>query len=406
MKTSPLAATPSTSWLQFPGAIALAVLLVMTPLTTQPSHAQAFKILYSFPQDSNGSPSAGLLLDSSGNLYGTAAGSACFAPTYDYGNVFKIDSSGAETVLTTFNSTDGMCPFDGLIKDEAGNLYGTTLEGGTYGDGNVFKVDPSGNETDLYSFNAGPNGDADGCYPHAALLRDSAGNLYGTTSNCGAYRRGTVFKIDTSGNETVLHNFTGLPWDGAYPYSGLTMNAAGNFFGTAEAGGFGSTGVLYKLTPKGRLKVLHSFNEAGGCNPAGTPLMDSAGNFYGTTMNCLWGAVWKISKDGVETTLHSFSGGSSDGANPSDAGLISDSQGNLYGVTTSGGRWNDGTVYKVAPNGAFTLLHVFGRIAIEENARGPQGSLVMDVKGNLYGTTYGGGSGNGNGTVWKLTPRE
>ena len=385
----------------------LFTVIAIITFTADAAQAQRFEILYSFPRYSDGSPYAGLLLDSAGNLYGTAAGSACFAPTDEYGNVFEISSDGAESIVHSFDVTDGLCPFDSLIADEAGNLYGTTLDGGPYGVGNVFKLDPGGNETNLYNFNAGPNGSADGCYPYAGLLRDGAGNLYGTTSRCGAYMQGVVFKIDTNGNETVLHNFSGP--DGAYPYGGLIMDAVGNLYGTTAAGGSSALGVLYKLTPKGKLVLLHSFTGNGidGCNPDGKPLRDNSGNFFGTASNCGafdLGNVWKIGKNGSETVLHNFAGGSSDGAQPSDAGLISDGQGNLYGVTSSGGPSSYGTVYKVSVDGTFTLLHKFSATMAGAGARDPQGSLVMDAKGNLYGTTSAGGDGDGNGTVWTLTP--
>jgi uncharacterized repeat protein (TIGR03803 family) len=365
-----------------------------------------FETLYSFPSDVDGFPYAGLLLDSAGNLYGTGAGNACFYPTYAWGNVFEIDANGNESVLYSFNGTGGRCPFDAVIEDQSGNLYGTTYEGGTYGEGNLFQLDPTGHETTLYSFNPS-SGTADGCSPYAGLLRDASGNLYGTTYNCGAFQWGIVFKIDPSGNETILHNFAGGDSDGGYPYGGLITDAAGNFYGTTEVGGGSGqgSGVLYKLTKKGKIKLLHRFSgtNGDGCHPIGTPLRDKAGNFYGTTTGCGAfgsGIVWKVSKDGNETVLHSFAGGQSDGATPSDAGLIADAKGNLYGVTSNGGPSNVGTVYKLNEQGRFTLLHAFTLAA--DSGQNPQGSVVMDAKGNLYGTTPTTGDGNGNGTVWKL----
>jgi uncharacterized repeat protein (TIGR03803 family) len=165
------------------------------------------------------------------------------------------------------------------------------------------------------------------------------------------------------------------------------------------------SGVLYKLTKKGKIKLLHRFSgtNGDGCHPIGTPLRDKAGNFYGTTTGCGafgLGIVWKMSKDGIETVLHSFAGGQSDGATPSDAGLIADAKGNLFGVTSNGGPSNVGTVYKLNEHGRFTLLHAFTLSA--DSGQNPQGSVIMDAKGNLYGTTTTSGDGNGNGTVWKL----
>jgi uncharacterized repeat protein (TIGR03803 family) len=384
------------------------IILALAVFCLPPAQAEQFRILYSFPRDfANGLPYAGLLLDSSGNLYGTAAGSFCFEPTNGYGSVFEINSSGSEMALHSFDSTDGACPFDSVIEDGAGNLYGTTFDGGAYGTGNVFKLDASGVETSLYSFSPGQSGNADGCYPYAKLLRDQTGNLYGTASNCGASGFGMIFKIDPSGNEIVLHNFSGGVSDGGSPYGGLIMDAAGNLYGTTARGGSASTGVLYKLSPKGKLTILHSFNGGNydGCAPVGTPLMDKAGNLYGTTPGCgsfHSGAAWKVGRDGTETVLHNFAGGASDGAVPSDAGLIFDADGNLYGVTSGGGVSNYGTVYQLAQDGTLTLLHVFRALSSEFGAQDPQGSLIMDSNGNLYGTTVLGGSGGGNGTVWKL----
>jgi len=172
------------------------------------------------------------------------------AALFGYGTVFKLDPSGEETVLHSFTYSDGAFPDAGLIRDKAGNLYGTTSGGdlvcGLQGCGTVFKVDPSGHETVLHSFTNSP----DGAGPYAGLVMDKAGNLYGTTLNGGACGYGTVFKLDPSGHETVLHSFTNSP-DGAGPYANLVRDKAGNLYGTTEEGGASGYGTVFRLTSCG-----------------------------------------------------------------------------------------------------------------------------------------------------------
>ena len=178
------------------------------------------------------------------------------------GVVFKLDTTGKETVLYTFTGgTDGGLPMAGLVRDSAGNLYGTTYYGGDlscypyqpYGCGVVFQVDTTGHESVLYTFTNG----ADGGFPYAGLIRDAAGNFYGTTMWGGTHGAGVVFELDTTGHETVLYTFCAKTncTDGGNPVARLIRDAAGNFYGTTEQGGgickeqFGNCGVVFKLTP-------------------------------------------------------------------------------------------------------------------------------------------------------------
>src|ERR1700693_3503348 len=200
-------------------ALALVVLLgqvlVMTP--SAEAHAGAtFTLLYSFKGGADGSaPAAGLVRDAAGNLYGTTLGGG----TSGEGTAFKLDTTGAETTLHSFGfRSDGRIPLGGLIRDAAGNLYGTASEGGASGQGTVFKLDRTGAETVLHIF-TGSSGD--GALPGGDLVRDAAGNLYGTTYAGGASDMGTVFRLETTGTETVLYSFRGKPLDGAHPYAGL-----------------------------------------------------------------------------------------------------------------------------------------------------------------------------------------
>jgi uncharacterized repeat protein (TIGR03803 family) len=378
-------------------AVLICVAMLVPGVVTTPAHAQTLTTLYTFTGGTDGAyPYAGLVRDSAGNLYGTtyeggASGS---------GTVYRVDTSGTETVLYSFSGANGGYPFAGLVRDSSGNLYGTTYAGGTSGYGTVFKVDSGGTGTVLYSF---AGGTTDGCNPAGGLLRDKAGNFYGTTSYCGTSDLGTVFKLSKSGKETVLHSFGGAPSDGAYPaFQNLLMDKKGNLYGVTEDGGTDGQGVAYVLSPSGTLTLLHSFagGTTDGCYPLGTPAMDPKGNLYGTAEGCgssSFGIVWKVSKKGTETVLHNFAGGTTDGANPI-AGLIRDAKGNLYGDTNAGGTSSFGTVYELNKKGV-TLLHSFAGT----DGSYPFGGVIRDAKSNLYGTTVQGGSGS-YGTVWKLKP--
>jgi uncharacterized repeat protein (TIGR03803 family) len=287
-----------------------------------------------------------------------------------------------------------------LVRDAEGNLYGTTQYGGISGYGAVFKVDKSGSETVLYSFQGGQG---DGCNPYGGLVRDAEGNLYGTTPSCGNSNNGTVFKVAKNGNSRLLHSFAGGK-DGADPlYTALLLDTKGNLYGVTAEGGSQNDGVLYKLSPKRKLTILHTFKGGtkDGCFAHGTPAMDKQGNLYGTTSRCGSGSegiVWKVSPQGKETVLHNFAGGSTDGANPI-GGVILDAQDNFYGNTDSGGPSDDGTIFQLSNKGTLTLLHSF----VGSDGGTPFGGVIRDTKGNLYGATLEGGSG-GDGVVWKLTP--
>jgi uncharacterized repeat protein (TIGR03803 family) len=379
-------------------ALALVLVLVLGVATTQPAQAQTFTLLHSFTGSPDGAAAyAPLIRDAAGNLYSTTEGGGA----YGYGTVFKASKSGKVTVLYSFTGgSDGANPFVGLLRDKAGNLYGTTAYGGASSVGTVFKLSKSGKETVLHSF---AGGTADGCYPFGGLLRDAAGNFYGTTEVCGASGVGTVFKLSEKGVLTLLHSFAGGSSDGEYPsFTTLLMDKTGNIYGVAEQGGTYNLGVAYKLSKSGKLTVLHSFagGSTDGCDVFGTPVRDSKGNLYGTANACgssEVGIVWKVSPKGTETILHSFAGGASDGEEPI-AGLIADAKGNLYGDTYQGGPANLGTVYKLDEKGTLTLLHTFSG----SDGSYPYSGLLRDATGTLYGTTLYGGSDD-FGTVWKLT---
>ena len=374
------------------------IIAMFGAMTIQSAQAQSFKVLYNFDGASHGGdPYASLARDAAGNLYSTVdyGGGTSYA-----GGVFKVAPDGTETMLYNFTGgADGAYPFSSVVRDSKGNLYGTTSQGGSDNAGVVFKVDPSGTETVLHNFTGG----ADGVIPTGGLVRDKAGNLYGTTSQGGTSNDGIVFKISPSGKETILHTFTGSATDGKYPtYTTLLMDAQGNFYGVTEEGGSADGGILYKLSKTGKLTILHSFKggTTDGCNVLGTPFMDAAGNFYGTTSSCgthTLGTVWEVKKNGQERLLHSFAGGTSDGEYPL-AGVVKDATGNLYGNTETGGASDVGTVYRISNTGKFTLLHSFDGT----DGKYPYGSFAQNSKGTIFGSTLNGGT-IGYGTVWKIT---
>lgn len=420
------------------------------------ARAQTETVLYNFCEQSNCADGehllGGLAFDQNGNLYGTTySGGAydhCGQFNYGCGVVFKLTPKGKETVLYSFcalaNCTDGAQPPAGVVFDQKGNLYGTTNGGGDHGAGVIFKITPKGRETVLYSFCA-KNNCTDGNNPLAGLIFDQKGNLYGTTQYGGAYGAGAVFKLTPEGKETVLHSFCqeGYPCtDGALPQAGLVFDQKGNLYGTTQYGGTYNSnvcgnvyeygcGVVFKLTPKGRATALYTFCAQSGCTDGAEPraglVFDQKGNLYGTTINgglpsnysCgnipgTCGVVFKLTPEGKETVLYSFCAQTNcaDGANP-QAGVVLDRKGNLYGTTVDGGnyygcKYGCGTVFKLTPEGKETVLHTYCTQNTCTDGAEPVSGLLFDRQWNLYGTTVDGGMTSyctyGCGVVFKLTP--
>jgi uncharacterized repeat protein (TIGR03803 family) len=381
------------------GATRAALALVIIPVLglAAARSAPTLTVLYNFAGSSDGGdPYASLIRDSAGNLYSTAGyGGTSFA-----GVVFEVAPDGTETVLYNFSGgADGAQPISALVRDNAGNLYGTTTMGGSANAGVVFKVDPAGTETVLHNFVGG----TDGTDPTGGLLEDAAGNFYGTTSQGGTSNAGIVFRIGANGKYVVLHTFTGAANDGAFPnYTSLLMDSKGALYGVTSEGGAANGGILYKLSKRGKLSILHSFvgGTTDGCNVLGTPFVDSSGNYYGTTSSCGTsglGTVWKVTANGTESVLHSFAGGTTDGEYPL-SGVIVDASGNIYGDTETGGAANVGTVYRIRSNGKYTLVHSF----TGTDGKYPYGGFVQNARGVIFGTAVNGGA-IGYGTVWKMT---
>jgi uncharacterized repeat protein (TIGR03803 family) len=338
------------------------------------------------------------------------------------------------------NGTDGFEPLAAMVFDASGNLYGTTqgggsgtgCGGGSLGCGTAFELTPAtGGWTEkvLYSFG---RTSTDGYYPGGSLVFDAAGNLFGTTFQGGAHGYGTVFELAARAGgawaEGVLHSFSSE--DGSSPVSGLIFDAAGNLYGTTRSGG-GHTqgGTVFELMPKvgggWTRKVLHAFRGLDGSGPVAS-LVLNGGNLYGTTeaggagtgcgLGDGCGTVFELAPaaggNWTETVLHSFADNGTDGYEPL-AGLVSDGAGNLYGTTFRGGAGvgscgGCGTVFELSPKlgGGWTetLLHGFQSSATD--GYWPASSLIRDAAGNLFGTSVNGGVNTDQvcGTVFEITP--
>jgi uncharacterized repeat protein (TIGR03803 family) len=353
-------------------------------------------VLYVFLGGSNGSTPLGDLISANGTLYGTTAnGGLCC----NYGTVFSL-APPPETVLHSFGgSPDGQNPYAGIVLAPNGALYGTTPAGGAYSAGTVYSI-KSGTESVLQSFYTG----SDGQNPYAGLI-DGTKRLYGTTAAGGVYNAGTAFSMTASGAETVLHSFGGGSGDGTTPLAPL-LDATSTVYGTTESGGAYGRGTVFAIAKSsGRETLLHSFGggSGDGASPEYAKLINLNGTMYGTTRSGgahNQGTVYSITASGVETVLHSFGGGSGGGAGPY-AGLIA-VNGTLCGTTLNGGANGQGTVYSItiAPSGAETVLHSFG--GSSGDGAGPYAGLLA-VNGTLYGTTASGGA-NGQGTVYSIMP--
>lgn len=290
----------------------------------------------------DGSVPGDSILDREGVLYGvTQYGGTPEGGEWGHGSgtVFKLDTTGKYTILHRFSGkSDGAAPQGPLIRGAKGNLYGVANWGGDLtcgsdlqGCGVIFKLDTTGKETLVHSFNT-----SDALEYPGPVIRDNAGNFYGAANPIN--QSGLIFKLDSSGRVTVLHNFTGGA-DGYAPIGPLLRDAAGNLYGAATWGGEYSCGLVFKLDPTGKETVLHQFHgqPSDGCGPR-PMIRDAAGNFYGTTeeggSRGGYGTVFKVQPSGNETVLYSFVGGSN-GALPWT--LFLDKAGNFYGITAAGG---------------------------------------------------------------------
>ena len=390
------------------------LILAVTALSSISAWAGKERVLYNFKSGSNGwNPVAGLVFDSAGNLYGTTFRGGGGCPGDGCGTVFELtpsDGKWKESVLLRFKGMPGILPTAGLILDAGGNLYGTA-SGALGGNGMVFKLTPGANGKWSVSVLHAFTGGNDGQVPWGGLVLDPTGHLYGTTASGGGYGSckgycGTVFELSppsTKGGkwkEKVLYRFKGGS-DGGNPFASLILDPAGNLYSTTAIGGAYGWGTVFELTHvssgKWTESVLHSFNEStDGAEPFGSLVFDKDGNLYGTTSGgpaFNLGTVFKLApgaKGWKENVLHIFPGGGSEGYPL--GGLTFDSAGNLYGTTSGQRTDNGGTVFKLTPDlrdvWTETVLYAFTG---GNDGASPNAPLVMDSAGNLYGTGGGGG---------------
>jgi uncharacterized repeat protein (TIGR03803 family) len=376
-------------------------------LGVQAAQAQTFKVIHYFSGLLDGGNSVGPLTEGPDHrLYGVSN----LGGKYLFGNVFKIAKDGRDlTVVNSFEYWNGYEPSPWLIFGPAGTILGTTSQGGGDNDLGVFyELSAHHKETVLHQFPYG--GTADGWAPGGPMATDGQGNIYAATGTGGTSDFGTIYKIDTSGNETILYNFLGQS-DGSGP-EGLVSGPGGYFYGTtacSDACYTGGSGHVFKVDSAGNLTILYTFSGgADGGDPNAYLLFDAKGNIFGTTglggnsgcpignfdYGC--GVVFKLTPEGKESVIYAFPPAPSlGGANPS-SGVIADGKGNLYGVTVDGGTDACGVAYKVSLKGEETVLHSFQA----PDGCPPEGEMLLS--GNtLYGVSRF-GAGAGFGSLWTI----
>ncbi len=380
------------------GVVTLVVFSALVLIAARPAQAQTLTWLYDFEGSPDGAfPQSSLTFYGGNYVYGTTATGGI----NNRGTVYKLETfpPHTETVLYSFCSTfpyctDGARPESSVIFDQAGNLYGTTNEGGANQGGVVFELSPAGDswtETVLYNF-CSLSGCADGDLPVNGVIFDAAGNLYGVTQSGGPNGSGVVFELSPSGGgwtEQVIYE------PGSYA-AGLTMDTAGNIFGVNEHG------TVFELSPNGgggwTPTVIYDFG--GDATLSGTPALDQAGNIYCTMTGDNGsgrGALWKLSLEDGEWTKKNLENWKA-GLAPL-AGVVLDGMGNIYGTTPAGGTYGGGTIFELEVNskGKYSKKVLWNFLG--PDGVFPRASMTLD-SGNLYGTvTFG-----GMGAVFELTP--
>lgn len=380
-------------------------------------------------------PSGGLIADAQGNLFGTTRSGG----THNAGTVFELMRTRKKYQLLTLynfcsadNCSDGSEPSEKLIMDSNGNLYGTTTQGGAYSAGKVFQITPTGDAwqlTTIHDFC--PSGIcSDGMSPSSGLSYqgerqgqpyDGTSALYGTTVGGGKDSRGVAYAVTPGINGepeqlVVLHSFCAKKFcsEGDTPIGGVTLDAFGNVYGVTGMGGAHNFGVAYQIAKDLKLTVLHQFCEQTNCtdgaDPEGALTLDDMGVLYGAARgggtHGNSGAIFRIAPKGTrwkESVLYNFCSDEScfDGTSP-NGGLVMDDQGQIYGTALSSGEHSGGTLFKIK-NGKLTILHSFCSESGCSDGQSPAGTLLMDTSGILYGVTVAGGA-DGAGTVFELKP--
>jgi len=400
---------------------AIGASFALCAFTLGSSSAQVFTTILQFDGAHGAQPQASLVQGGDGYLYGTTTsggdltcggGSGC-------GTVFRMSLSGQLTVLHTFTGEDGASPWGRLVLGMDGNFYGTTYQGGDLncnppgGCGTVFKITPEGELTILHTFEF-----ADGTSPVSGLVQASGDNFYGTASAGGndvcdsLAGCGTVFEISPNGTFRKLYGFSGS--DGAMPTVALLLARDGSFYGTTFFGGsydcdgtYGC-GTVFKMSTRGRLTTLHTFDLSDGAFPGAAFVEGPDNGLYSTSSGggkYNLGTVFKSTRSGAITLLHHFRGG--DGALPYDP-LIVGTDGNVYGTAYYGGSYGCsaphgcGTVFQITRHDRFTKVHRFNG----KDGSAPFGALIQATNGVFYGTTSQGANKScflgGCGTVFSL----
>lgn len=375
--------------------------------SSQLAASQTYTIIHNFTgQNGDGAnPYAGPTLDSSGNLYGTTYTGG----TFGAGSVYELSPSGSSWNYSTLYSftgeSDGDGPAFGSLAIYNGDLFGTT-EGGGYL-GVAFKVgqtETGWHEAVVHSFGMG----TDGNEPIGGVVFDNAGNFYGTTLLGGAYGNGTVYQVTRAGVERVIYSFTG-GHDAVNPAAAVTLDTEGNIYGTTSFGGAYNSGAIYELSPSGSRwteTVLYSFQgRKDGQNPVGGLILDKAGNLYGGTFDGGikgGGTVYELSPSSggwILTVLCSFSGGYGGPYNK----LTFDTKGNLYGSLNGESANGMGSVFRLTPgNGGWAYRDLHDFTGGSDDGSLPYGQLAIDAHGNIFGTTNAGGSDN-QGVLFEIT---
>ncbi len=407
-----------------------ALVFAFAVLTSHAMQAQTFAVLHTFTGGNDGgNPIAGVTVGGAGTLYGTASQGGINNNGIVF--TMSHESSGwvLKPIHEFAGFDDGSMPLASVVFGPDGALYGTTDDGGSGGGGTIFRLTPPQtvcksvlcpwDETVLYAFMPGPGGT---CPWYGNLIFDRAGNIYGTTYDGGTNDVGAVYELVHSGGswtETVLHTFSGGN-DGSYPQEGLVFDTAGNLYGTTTWGGGNEQclmgcGTVFELSPSNGSwteNVLTNFGSAAdGNGPISSLILDQSGNLYGTTTNGGnggGGTVFELTSSSGQwnfSAIYTFSGRYDLAFSPT-----MDAAGNLYGVTANGGSFGEGMVFKLThSNGVWTFSDLHDFTGGSDGAN-PNGFVEIDSSGNLYGTTYTGGAaggctyGTGCGVVWEITP--
>lgn len=430
--TPPMAYSPNNFRLL---AFAPVLICALTFITMQPALAQTFSVLHTFTGGADGGkPFAGLTLDAGGDLYGTTG----YQGEGSNGVVFKLAHRSSNWTLSIIydwpNNEYGSLPLSRLMMAPDGSLLGTTGNGGGFcggsnqGCGTVFRLlpPPPGQcgavnclwtlaELHIFGY-GGFYGDVPS---YGDIVLDAAGTIFGTTLYGGHGVEGVVYEISRSHTFQVIHEFTDGPPGGAFPSGGLTMDSAGNLYGTTQDGGAHQMGDVYELSFSARSgwteTVLHSFDSTDGANPFGGVIFGPDGVLYGSTLKGFsngCGGVFQLTFTGGSwelTTLYNFNSSGQQQGGPAGK-LTIDAAGNLYGTTLYDGAYSQGSAFKLTrSNGGwlYTNLHDFTG---GNDGGQPYGQVAIDANGNLYGTASIGGPNDCEGgdttcgVVWEIMP--